>query len=67
MLGEIVQASDNLDRTARAALAVDHLAALFSAHPGAKTNASGALYFADLVGVMHCVAPSRLARARRDS
>src|SRR5436853_47373 len=37
------------------ARAVDHLAAVFGAHAGAKTNLTGSLHLADLVRVMHCV------------
>jgi hypothetical protein len=46
-------ASDDLHAAACSALAIDHLAAFFGSHPGAEAHGSGALNFADLVGVMH--------------
>ena len=48
-----IVASNDLHRAPCTALAVDHLAALLGPHAGAKSDAAGALYFADLVGVMH--------------
>src|SRR5438045_1465257 len=51
----IRRGSDDLHLAAGAALAVDHLAALFGGHPGAEADLAGTLHFADLVRVMHRV------------
>jgi hypothetical protein len=44
---------NHLHAPPRPSLAVDHLAALFGPHAGAKTDRAGPFNFADLMGVMH--------------